>query len=105
MYNVFQFFLGLFLSFIGSLPPGIINLSAMSTGVQRGVRPAIILAAGASFVELWQAFFAIYFTSFIQASPGILRWTNILAIPVLFLLSIYYFYLAPKEYQECYNKK
>jgi threonine/homoserine/homoserine lactone efflux protein len=105
MFNLIQFFLGLALSFIGSLPPGIINLSAMSAGIQRGARPAIILAAGASLVELGQAFVAIYFTHFIHASPTLLRWINILSVPILLLLSAYYFFFAKSEYPEPYHQK
>jgi threonine/homoserine/homoserine lactone efflux protein len=46
------FFTGLFISFLGSLPLGSLNVAAMQISVSDGLRPAIYFALGAVLIEI-----------------------------------------------------
>ena len=46
------FFTGMFISFLGTLPLGTLNISAMQISVSDGVRPAFYFALGALLVEM-----------------------------------------------------
>jgi len=83
------------LSFIGSLPLGVINLSVAETTVNKGVKPAIWLAIGAALIEFVQAFVAVKFTNLFNDNPGLTQTIQYLAIPLFLGLSIYYFRQQP----------
>ncbi len=66
-----------FLSFIGSLPPGLISLWVARTAVLHGFRMAMAVALGASLVEFFQAWGAVLFSEWLMRNPEIvqgLRW-------------------------------
>ncbi|HSB94394.1 MAG TPA: hypothetical protein VLC28_14825, partial [Flavitalea sp.] len=43
---------GMFISFLGTLPLGTLNISAMQISVSDGIRPALLFAVGALLVEI-----------------------------------------------------
>src|SRR4051812_48926477 len=43
---------GMFISFLGTLPLGTLNISAMQISVSDGIRPALFFALGALLVEI-----------------------------------------------------
>ena len=43
---------GMFISFLGTLPLGTLNISAMQISVSDGIRPALLFALGALLVEI-----------------------------------------------------
>ena len=43
---------GLFISFLGTLPLGTLNLAAMQISISDGIRPALYFALGALLVEI-----------------------------------------------------
>ncbi|MEM6722931.1 MAG: LysE family transporter [Bacteroidota bacterium] len=86
---------GFILSFIGSLPLGVINLSVAETTVNKGVKPAIWLSIGAALIEFLQAFIAVKFTNLFNDNPSLTDTIQYLAIPLFIGLSIYYFRQEP----------
>ena len=46
------FVTGMFISFLGTLPLGTLNISAMQISVSDGIRPALLFALGALLVEI-----------------------------------------------------
>jgi threonine/homoserine/homoserine lactone efflux protein len=74
-----MFIFALLLSFIGSLPPGLINLTVVQTAIWRGFRAAWILGFGAAATEYLQALGAIWFTNWFLAHPAVeagFRWVS-----------------------------
>ncbi len=88
------FLLGVVLSFIGSVPPGVINTSVVHATLRRGLRAGLVLAAGASLVEWVQAFVAVLFGRFFAAHPEVDFWFNVLATVVFAGLAGYYLLVA-----------
>jgi threonine/homoserine/homoserine lactone efflux protein len=89
------FLAGIFLSLMGSLPPGLISLSVAHTAITKGFRIACILAVGAAFAEFFQAWLAVVLSDWFVAHPGVEKiflWT---ALPVFIGLGIYLFFFAP----------
>ncbi len=91
--------LGLVLSFIGSVPPGVINTSVVHVTLQRGLRAGLVLAAGASLVEWVQAFVAVLFGRFFAAHPEVDFWFNVLATVVFAALAAYYLLVAKPAFR------
>ncbi|MGI9159937.1 MAG: LysE family translocator [Saprospiraceae bacterium] len=85
-----MFFLAFFLSFLGSLPPGLISLTVVRTAMRRGFRAAWILAFGAAATEYLQALAAIGFANWFLAHPAVeagFRWVT---APLFLALGAYY---------------
>lgn len=83
------------MSFIGSLPPGIISMTIVENTIQRGFRAGLSLALGAAIVEGFQAFFALECAGFLSNEQT--KFTiQVVAIVLFYSLSYYSFYLAQK---------
>ncbi|MFN0215639.1 MAG: LysE family translocator [Saprospiraceae bacterium] len=85
---------GLFLSLLGSLPPGLISLSVSQTSITKGLTAALTLALGASVAEFFQAWSAVCLTDWFLShheTERIFRWA---AVPVFFVAGIYLLFVA-----------
>ncbi|MCR9286061.1 MAG: LysE family translocator [Bacteroidetes bacterium] len=104
-----HFSLGFILSFIGSLPLGIINMTVAETAIKKGFKAGLMIAIGASFVELIQAFIALKFTWIFVENPAVESALDIIALIVFWGLGLYYFFIAqpaqPKGNKEEENSK
>jgi len=86
--------LGALLSFIGSLPLGMINMTVAETAMRRGMRSATRVAFGAAFIEFLQAFLVIKFTDFLLGNTTFDMAFHMLAFIVFFALTNYYLIFA-----------
>ncbi|MCB9283368.1 MAG: LysE family transporter [Lewinellaceae bacterium] len=86
--------LGIGLSFIGSLPFGIINMTVAETTVRKGLRAGLWVGLGAAMVEFLQAWLSLKLIDiFVQHA----RWEkafNFIALFVFFVLALVYFRAA-----------
>ena len=95
---IFHFFIGFVLSFIGSIPFGMINVTVADMAIKRGLKAGIWLGFGAAVVEFFQAFIAIKFTHLFVENPAIDFYFNVIALLVFFGLAAFYlFFQKPKE--------
>jgi threonine/homoserine/homoserine lactone efflux protein len=67
------FLVGLFFSFLGSIPPGTLNLLVLQLGLERKVSTAIRFALAVSIVEYPYAWIAVEFEQLITSSPGVME--------------------------------
>ncbi|MDX2284980.1 MAG: LysE family transporter [Bacteroidia bacterium] len=86
--------LGLVCSYIGSLPPAMINMTAAETSIRLGMRPAMRVALGASLVEILQALIAVGFAQFFARQPLLNRVFSIASAVVFGVLCVYYLAVA-----------
>ena len=86
------FFTGMLISFLGTLPMGTLNISAMQISLSDGVRPALLFSTGALLVEI------IYVRLSLVAMNRILRhkkllvsleWVTLTIITALAIASFY----------------
>ncbi|MEO0899214.1 MAG: hypothetical protein AAFY71_22575 [Bacteroidota bacterium] len=87
---------GFVLSFVGSLPPGIISLSVAKQSMDKGLRSAIILGLGASVVEFGQAFISFQFSAWISKASQLKTTFQWISIVVLILIGGYFMFFAGK---------
>lgn len=85
---LFTFALGFFFSFIGSVPPGTINLSILQVGLERKMNIALKFAAGAALMEYPYAWIAVEFASRIVSSPVIEENLQLVAAVVMTTLGV-----------------
>lgn len=83
---VTSFLLSLSFSFIGTIPPGTINLSIIQLGLEKRINTAWRFGIAASIVEYPYAWLAVKFENLITASPLITQ--NIQLITAVVMLTV-----------------
>jgi threonine/homoserine/homoserine lactone efflux protein len=88
------FFTGMFISFLGTLPLGTLNVSAMQISVSDGIRPAIYFASGALLVEIIYVRLSLVAMNWVRHQRRLLFALEWITLFVLAALSISSFYAA-----------
>jgi L-lysine exporter family protein LysE/ArgO len=91
--------IGAFLSFIGSIPFGTINVTTADTAIREGFRAALWVAFGAAAVEFIQALLALKFSSLLVENPGV-EFTIQWASAIIFAGLAIYFLLRKERHKE-----
>lgn len=89
MIEFVAFPLGMGMSFIGTLPPGVISMTVMDTAARKSLRDALIVAGAAAFVEFFQAIAAVLFGSYITKSTFISSVIHYSSAPLFLFIGIY----------------
>lgn len=76
------------MSYLGSIPPGVLNLTIIGVTFQRGWLKALYFAMACAFIELGQAFIALKFSDFLVSNPQIECYIQVLVIPVFLAIGI-----------------
>ena len=80
------FFIAFGFSFVGSIPPGTINLTVLQLGLERKTNTALKFALAASIIEYPYAWIAVKFATLILANPSIVKNMQLLAGIVMLVL-------------------
>ena len=88
MNYLWVFFLGFFFSFVGSIPPGTLNVTVLQLGLDRQVKIAFRFALAVSIIEYPYAWMGVQFEYYISTSPVILQNFQLIAALVMTLLGI-----------------
>lgn len=80
------FFIAFGFSFIGSLPPGTINLTVLQLGLDRKINTAIKFAFAASIIEYPYAWVAVKFATLILSNPSIVKNMHLISGLVMIIL-------------------
>ena len=85
---------GMFISFLGTLPLGSLNLAAMQISVSDGIRPAIKFALGAMLVEMLYVRISLVAMDWVRKRQKLFRfleWATVLIIAALIFYFAYKF--------------
>ena len=81
---------GLAVSFIGSVPPGAINLTAVKISLEKGLRSVIVFALAVAAVEFVYALMAVYGAHVLMRYPDLSHWMEGITIALFLGLGLYY---------------
>lgn len=90
------FFFGFFFSFVGSITPSMLNMTALKISLEKGKIAANKYALGVSIVVFPQVYIAVILTQYIAENPSILDTLEKAGIVIFTFLS-YYFYKESKK--------
>jgi threonine/homoserine/homoserine lactone efflux protein len=90
--------LGFVMAFISLIPPGMLNMTAVRTALEKGGRSGAWFALGAALVVIPQAFIALVFAKFFAQHPEVVDRLNYAGLFVLFLLSVVFFIQARRKF-------
>lgn len=85
---IIAFFVSFFWSFVGSIPPGTINLTVMQLGLDGKIKLAQRLALGAAIIEYPYAWIAVKFESIITTSPVVIANFQLITAVVMTTLGL-----------------
>lgn len=91
------FLVTFFASLIGVIPPGLVNMTVARTCLERGKKSGVLVAIGASFVVVLQAFLAILLAKYIFFNPYVRVILLRTGAVIFFLLAIYFFAKARQK--------
>jgi threonine/homoserine/homoserine lactone efflux protein len=86
------FFTGMFISFIGSLPLGTLNIAAMQISISDGIQPAILFSLGSLTAEVVYVRLSLVAMDWIRKQERILKaleWITVLIVTALAVSSFY----------------
>jgi len=94
------FILGFATSFLGTIFPSMLNMTAVKTSLDRNNKEAIRFAFGVSVIVLIQAYLAILFAKYLHENPAFLQNIQIIGATTFAILSVYFFIQSKKEKQD-----
>jgi threonine/homoserine/homoserine lactone efflux protein len=84
--------IGLVVSFIGSVPPGAINLTAIKISLDKGYRAVVSFALAAALVEFVYGLIAVYCSSFFLSHQGLNALFEKITVVVFLVMGVCYFF-------------
>jgi threonine/homoserine/homoserine lactone efflux protein len=88
--------LGTVISLLGTLLPGLLNMTAARISLRDGRKRAVIYCLGAVTVIFFQMYIAVSFVKFINQNPDIIDMLQEVGIAIFGLLTIYFLFIAKK---------
>ncbi len=85
---------GLFISFLGTLPLGTLNVAAMQISVTDGIQPALYFALGALLVEMAYVRLSLVAMDWVRKQKKLFRWLEWLTLLIIVALAITTFIAA-----------
>lgn len=92
-----HFILGFITSFLGTLTPGMLNMTAAKISLNKNKLEGIKFALGVSLIVLIQAYIAILFTKFLRGNPDFVESLQKIAIVIFMALSFFFYYQSKKD--------
>ena len=88
--------LGIITSFVGSLVPSMLNMTAAKISINKGKNKAVRFALGVSTIVFIQAYVAILFTKYLRGHPNFVQALQKIALAIFALLAVYFY----KQYKK-----
>ncbi|CAG4990691.1 hypothetical protein DYBT9275_00592 [Dyadobacter sp. CECT 9275] len=85
-----NFFIGLVVSFLGTLPLGVLNITVMDVSLKKGIHSAIRFALACAMVEFVYSYISVQLTRSIIDFPALRHITEAVATTTLLGMGIHY---------------
>jgi len=94
-----NFMIAFIFSFIGSIPPGAINITVIQYTLEKKIKAALRFSAASALVEFPYVIIAIYFSEMLLSSDTIMNNIKLISVLVMFSLAFLntYGYLNPSH--------
>jgi len=100
------FIFGVVVSFMGSIPPGTLNLAVLQLGMEHKIKAALRFAMAVSIIEYPYAWIAVVFEDWITSSPVIVENFQLITALVMLLIGVFSIWAArkPSEFSIKFNE-
>ncbi|CAM4423214.1 LysE family transporter [Flavobacterium terrigena] len=87
---LFAFAFAILFSFVGVLPPGIVNMTVANYSVKKSLKRAKKFINGALLIVFVQSILAFYFATFLESHPQVMNNLKLVGSVVFILLTIFF---------------
>ena len=87
---LFAFAFAVLFSFVGVLPPGIVNMTVANYSVKKSLKRARRFINGAILVVFIQSVLGYYFATFLESHPQVMQNLKLVGSVVFILLTIFF---------------
>ena len=104
---IFQVFIaGLIFSFLGSIPPGTMNLAVLQLGLEQKIKTALRFSLAVAIIEYPYAWIAVEFEDWITSSPVIIENFQLITAIVMTVIGLFTIWSArkPSDFSVRFNE-
>jgi threonine/homoserine/homoserine lactone efflux protein len=94
---IIHFILGYISSFIGTMPPSMLNMTTAKITLKKTKKEGVKFALGVSSIVLIQAYIALVFARYIHNNANFERYLEVVGMVIFILLSVYFYKQAVQE--------
>jgi threonine/homoserine/homoserine lactone efflux protein len=91
------FFVTFSAAFMATVPPGLLNMNAAKTSVEKGKLNGIIFSLGVSTMIMAQAYIAVLISKYLHNNPDVVAVLLKIALVVFAVFAVYFFVLAKRN--------
>jgi threonine/homoserine/homoserine lactone efflux protein len=91
------FFVTFSAAFMATVPPGLLNMNAAKTSVEKGKLNGIIFSLGVSTMIMMQAYIAVLISKYLHNNPDVVAVLLKIALVVFAVFAVYFFVLAKRN--------
>jgi threonine/homoserine/homoserine lactone efflux protein len=91
------FFVTFSAAFMATVPPGLLNMNAAKTSVEKGKLNGIIFSLGVSTMIMVQAYIAVLISKYLHNNPDVVAVLLKIALVVFAVFAVYFFVLAKRN--------
>ncbi len=84
-------------AFVASLPPGLLNMNAAKTSVEKGKKNGVTFGLGVGLMVMFQAYLAVRISKFLTRNPEVIELLMQLALVIFGILAIFFFVKGKKQ--------
>ncbi len=84
-------------AFMATVPPGLLNMNAAKTSVEKGKLNGVIFSLGVSSMIMVQAYIAVLISKFLYRNPEVIDMLLKIALVVFAFFAIYFFIVAKRK--------
>jgi len=81
------FFWGLLISFLGTLPMGTLNVTAMQIGIQESIKNALLFAFGSLTVEMIYVRISLVGINWVRKQERLMRWMQWITLAIIVIMA------------------
>jgi threonine/homoserine/homoserine lactone efflux protein len=99
------FLFGLVFSFMGSIPPGTLNICVLQLGIERRIGAALRFALAVSIVEYPYTWMGVQFEYWITTSPAVIENFQLMTAVVMLVMGVFSLWSVrkPTEFSKRFN--
>ncbi|MDP2687578.1 MAG: lysine transporter LysE [Aequorivita sp.] len=101
----YNLIVGFFGSFVGVLPPGLINMYAAKISMKEGRKKGLLFSLGVCITVMAQTYIALLFARSIEMHPEIVNMLQKVALGIFISLTIYFVFIAKDTRREIRDRE
>lgn len=94
-----MFFLGLIITLVGVIPPGLLNMTAAKISLKEGYARGIVFSLGVCLVVFLQTYVAAMFARYLSNHQSVIEILQRVAFVIFVLITIYFLLIAKSDHK------